>query len=583
MRDRAVNADIVVMNHALFCCLQKGNSLLQAKTARKVAYCVFDECHKLPDRVRDNFSEEVNLASIKDTLDLLGKTYKAIQNSIHKMPESVMSNTSYGADLVRSDQENLMDKCTNDCNDAFETLYSEGFSNRYTNDDYTFRDGVRELDISTVLQKTGLVKSEADFVDNLQLDRLVHFCYRATLTLSKVSAFVQQEIHTMQSIIDAMHGNVQGTQPNIIEVGKQLDSDFAIFKELGERIKEIGGFLKRWLPEMRRGQSFTEVDYYRWYTKTENKALTLTLSPYAPSKEFTEKVLNAEFFADTHFVFASATIKTERSSGTEIGAIEIDNYQGYDSFMHSLGLQQTNTKVLSAESPFDYHQHALLCVPRELRYNTSIVDKIAMIKRAIDATPGGIFILCTSYTAVDEFAKCLRKNRDFTKRKILSQTDSSNRTKLINDFKRAGSAILIGTKSFWEGVDVPGSALSMVVIDKLPFPQKTIELRAAQVQYLRDNNVFGADHLATIDDTRLPNIGYQVFSGVDIPATIIDLKQGIGRLLRSESDVGVVVIFADGLKQQNGKRYRQTIMQALPDYSYTENVQDLVDFWRKRA
>jgi ATP-dependent DNA helicase DinG len=169
----------------------------------------------------------------------------------------------------------------------------------------------------------------------------------------------------------------------------------------------------------------------------------------------------------------------------------------------------------------------------------------------IEASGGRAFLLCTTIRAVNRAAKRLRE--EFDKRKLpfpLMVQGEAGRTELLDRFRVAGNAVLIGSQSFWEGVDVRGEALSLVIIDKLPFSPPDDPVLAARIDALERKGLNGFVHH-------------------QLPAAIINLKQGAGRLIRDETDRGVLMICDPRLIS---KPYGRRIWQSLPPFSRTRDV-----------
>jgi ATP-dependent DNA helicase DinG len=206
---------------------------------------------------------------------------------------------------------------------------------------------------------------------------------------------------------------------------------------------------------------------------------------------------------------------------------------------------------MTLPSPFDYSNQALLYVPRNLPqpsspYFTDAVFDAAL--PAIEASGGGVFMLCTTLRAVDRMAARLRDAIDARgwPYPLLVQGEAS-RTELLDRFRQYGNAVLVGSQSFWEGVDVRGDALSLVVIDKLPFASPDDPVLAARLDAL----------------TRK---GLSPFAVHQLPQAVITLKQGAGRLIRAETDRGVLMICDPRLVE---KPYGRRIWQSLPPFRRT--------------
>ena len=213
-----------------------------------------------------------------------------------------------------------------------------------------------------------------------------------------------------------------------------------------------------------------------------------------------------------------------------------------------------NETAQSWPSPFDYGSQGMLYVPENLPQPNSLDYTDAVIDAAlpmIEASGGRAFLLCTTIRAVNRAAERLRE--EFDKRKLpfpLMVQGEAGRTELLDRFRAAGNAVLIGSQSFWEGVDVRGEALSLVIIDKLPFSPPDDPVLAARIDALERKGLNGFVHH-------------------QLPAAIINLKQGAGRLIRDETDRGVLMICDPRLIS---KPYGRRIWQSLPPFSRTRDA-----------
>ncbi|VVD75278.1 putative ATP-dependent helicase DinG [Pandoraea communis] len=224
-------------------------------------------------------------------------------------------------------------------------------------------------------------------------------------------------------------------------------------------------------------------------------------------------------------------------------------------FMHyaaQLGLDAG--KSLSLASPFDYPNQSLLYVPRGLPQPSSPGFTDAVLDAALpvlEVSGGRAFVLCTTLRAVNRAAERLRE--EFDRRgwpyPLLVQGEAS-RTELLDRFRALGNAVLIGSQSFWEGVDVRGEALSLVIIDKLPFAPPDDPVLAARLDALTKK-------------------GLSPFAVHQLPQAVITLKQGAGRLIRSEGDRGVLMICDPRLVD---KPYGRRIWQSLPPFKRTREL-----------
>jgi len=213
-------------------------------------------------------------------------------------------------------------------------------------------------------------------------------------------------------------------------------------------------------------------------------------------------------------------------------------------------------------SPFDYAQQGLLFVPQNLPQPNSLGYTDAVIDCAlpiIEAAGGRTFFLCTTLRAVKRAAERLAE--EFKLRGLnfpLFVQGERGRTELLDQFRAAGNGVLIGSQSFWEGVDVRGDALSLVIIDKLPFAPPDDPVLAARIEVMEKQGKNGFMHHS-------------------LPEAIINLKQGAGRLIRDEGDRGVLMICDPRLIS---KPYGRRIWQSLPPFKRTRETAEVVEFFR---
>ena len=209
------------------------------------------------------------------------------------------------------------------------------------------------------------------------------------------------------------------------------------------------------------------------------------------------------------------------------------------------GLRVAETVVAS---PFDYPTQSLLAIPTDLprpggrtgaeahhRATEEVVHRVATI------TDGGLFALFTSHAALRSVAAGLRARGAHGRWPLFVQGEAG-RSALLRRFTRSGAALLLGTASFWEGVDVPGRPLRALVIQKLPFRVPTEPMTEARVEVMEER-------------------GENAFRDFMIPDAALRLKQGVGRLIRSRTDRGAVLVLDDRLLR---RRYGRRLLEALP-------------------
>ena len=234
----------------------------------------------------------------------------------------------------------------------------------------------------------------------------------------------------------------------------------------------------------------------------------------------------------------------------------------FSHFSEQMGLTDEPSKTWP--SPFNYEQQGLLYVPQGLPDPNSIGYTDAVLDLAlpvIEAAGGKTFLLCTTLRAVKRAAERLRD--EFEKRGLpypLFIQGDKGRTELLDQFRKAGNGVLIGSQSFWEGVDVRGDALSLVIIDKLPFAPPDDPVLAARIEVMEKQGKNGFMHHT-------------------LPEAIINLKQGAGRLIRDEGDRGVLMLCDPRVIS---KPYGKRIWQSLPAFKRTREQADAVAFFQNK-
>ena len=234
---------------------------------------------------------------------------------------------------------------------------------------------------------------------------------------------------------------------------------------------------------------------------------------------------------------------------------------GFGYFRQQTGAPRKRAIERVIESPFDYPNQALLYTPNGLtpQYGPGedayVLNLGREIWRLIQASRGRAFVLCTSTRRMNELHDLISPHLDYN---CYCQGGGLSRAELLDLFQNdATGAVLFATRSFWEGVDIPGSALSLVIIDKLPFTPHRDPVVQYRQQLIRDR-------------------GGNPFDEMTLPEAILALKQGVGRLIRTETDRGVIAILDSRI---NTKRYGQKIIASLPRARRTRRIQDVRAFF----
>ncbi|MDQ7090261.1 MAG: ATP-dependent DNA helicase [Methylococcales bacterium] len=272
----------------------------------------------------------------------------------------------------------------------------------------------------------------------------------------------------------------------------------------------------------------------RWY-ETHRLSFTLGSTPLEISTEFRS-------FMQQHkasWIFTSATLSIAKR---------------FDHFKKTLGLEAIPS--YHWDSPFDYPNQALFYHPKGLPQpnDADAIERIIEFALPVlKASQGRAFFLFTSYRNLNRAEELLKDKLDYS---LLVQ-GSRPKTVLLDEFKRDGNAILLGTSSFWEGVDVRGEALSCVIIDKLPFASPFEPVLKARLAAMKKQ-------------------GRNGFFEYQVPAAAIALRQGVGRLIRDIDDRGVLMVCDPRLLK---RAYGQTFLDSVPNMQRTRDIKEVEKFF----
>ena len=274
-------------------------------------------------------------------------------------------------------------------------------------------------------------------------------------------------------------------------------------------------------------------DFIRWY-ETSKTGFQLHSTPLNIAVKFRELVCEQE----RAIIFTSATLAV---SGN------------FTYYQQQLGLENASTDVWPG--PFNYTEQALFYLPRDLPepndpgHTTKVVE---LAEQLIKISRGRVFLLFTSFRALNEASSMLAGRLDYP---LLVQGEAP-RHELLQRFRQAGNAVLLGTGSFWEGVDVKGDALSVVIIDKLPFAAPDDPVLQARSRAVR-------------------SAGHNPFMTLQLPQAVVALRQGAGRLIRSVDDRGVFILCDTRLVS---KSYGKIFTRSLPPMKRTRDFPEVSAF-----
>ncbi|EQA12009.1 ATP-dependent DNA helicase [Glaesserella parasuis] len=449
-RRRALEADVVVVNHHLFCADMAVKETGFGELIPDAELIIFDEAHQLPDIASQYFGQSLTSRQLFDICKDSNIVYRTELKDLAQLGKA-------------SDH---LQKVVQD----FRLLLGDGNK----------RGNLREI-----LQDPKVVEGFAKLNENIDF----------------LSEVVKKSLGRSET----------------------LDKIFERLAEVKAQLKRLG--------------DTSVVGYCYWY-EINGRSFGLHITPLTVADKFGEQMRANQ----VGWIFTSATL--------EVGG-------KFDHFCQRLGIENAEQMVL--QSPFDYARQSLLCVPRYLpdtNKSHTLTELGQLLKPVIEANNGRCFLLCTSYFMMRGLADFLREQSSLS---VLLQGETS-KSRLLEKFVAEPNSVLVATQSFWEGIDVRGDALSLVIIDKLPFTAPDEPLLKARME---DCKLQGGDP----------------FNDIQIPEAVITLKQGVGRLIRDVTDRGAVIICDARLVM---RQYGSTFLKSLPPSKRTRDLAKVLTFLKEK-
>ncbi|MDG4923185.1 ATP-dependent DNA helicase [Glaesserella parasuis] len=449
-RRRALEADVVVVNHHLFCADMAVKETGFGELIPDAELIIFDEAHQLPDIASQYFGQSLTSRQLFDICKDSNIVYRTELKDLAQLGKA-------------SDH---LQKVVQD----FRLLLGDGNK----------RGNLREI-----LQDPKVIEGFAKLNENIDF----------------LSEVVKKSLGRSET----------------------LDKIFERLAEVKAQLKRLG--------------DTSVVGYCYWY-EINGRSFGLHITPLTVADKFGEQMRANQ----VGWIFTSATL--------EVGG-------KFDHFCQRLGIENAEQMVL--QSPFDYARQSLLCVPRYLpdtNKSHTLTELGQLLKPVIEANNGRCFLLCTSYFMMRGLADFLREQSSLS---VLLQGETS-KSRLLEKFVAEPNSVLVATQSFWEGIDVRGDALSLVIIDKLPFTAPDEPLLKARME---DCKLQGGDP----------------FNDIQIPEAVITLKQGVGRLIRDVTDRGAVIICDARLVM---RQYGSTFLKSLPPSKRTRDLAKVLTFLKEK-
>lgn len=449
-RRKALEADVVVVNHHLFCADMAVKETGFGELIPDAELIIFDEAHQLPDIASQYFGQSLTSRQLFDICKDSNIVYRTELKDLAQLGKA-------------SDH---LQKVVQD----FRLLLGDGNK----------RGNLREI-----LQDPKVVEGFAKLNENIDF----------------LSEVVKKSLGRSET----------------------LDKIFERLAEVKAQLKRLG--------------NTSVVGYCYWY-EINGRSFGLHITPLTVGDKFGEQMRANQ----VGWIFTSATL--------EVGG-------KFDHFCQRLGIENAEQMVL--QSPFDYARQSLLCVPRYLpdtNKSHTLTELGQLLKPVIEANNGRCFLLCTSYFMMRGLADFLREQSSLS---VLLQGETS-KSRLLEKFVAEPNSVLVATQSFWEGIDVRGDALSLVIIDKLPFTAPDEPLLKARME---DCKLQGGDP----------------FNDIQIPEAVITLKQGVGRLIRDVTDRGAVIICDSRLVM---RQYGSTFLKSLPPSKRTRDLAKVLTFLKEK-
>lgn len=502
-KNEAQDADIIITNHSL---------LLSNLTAEKTFlpefdYAIIDEAHHFEKVASQYFGRTLDYLTTRLLLSQFGQNdQRLLFHELELILDALIANKGNLTPTIKINQ--LAADLSYEMDEFFKltALYAKSSTPE--------RRGINRAKVRFLREKGGKEKNA-----------LIHSAERFAFLLKDLQNAISERLELIKNHKEILTSKQRGKMEEIISFSNELE-------ELRNTVQDC--FIKE-----SNDVKWIEIDF-----RSQQNVTTFYAQP-----AFVAASLKERFFSvKSGVVLTSATLTINNS---------------FDYMINEMGLVKETTLTMNIPSPFDYKNQVKLLIPEDLpEVNaTGLEDYVIAITEHIitvaEATKGRMLILFTAHDMLKKTFELIKESGFLNDYAMIAQgITSGSRSRLTRNFKRYEKAILLGTSSFWEGIDIPGEDLSCLVIVRLPFSPPDEPLTEAKCQIIKQQ-------------------GGNAFTEYSLPEAILRFKQGFGRLIRSDKDRGIMMVFD---KRIISAKYGKDFLKSIPPVPMKKgNIEELVE------
>lgn len=502
-KNEAQDADIIITNHSL---------LLSNLTAEKTFlpefdYAIIDEAHHFEKVASQYFGRTLDYLTTRLLLSQFGQNdQRLLFHELESILDALIANKGNLTPTIKINQ--LAADLSYEMDEFFKltALYAKSSTPE--------RRGINRAKVRFLREKGGKEKNA-----------LIHSAERFAFLLKDLQNAISERLELIKNHKEILSSKQRGKMEEIISFSNELE-------ELRNTVQDC--FIKE-----SNDVKWIEIDF-----RSQQNVTTFYAQP-----AFVAASLKERFFSvKSGVVLTSATLTINNS---------------FDYMINEMGLVKETTLTMNIPSPFDYKNQVKLLIPEDLpEVNaTGLEDYVIAITEHIitvaEATKGRMLILFTAHDMLKKTFELIKESGFLNDYAMIAQgITSGSRSRLTRNFKRYEKAILLGTSSFWEGIDIPGEDLSCLVIVRLPFSPPDEPLTEAKCQIIKQQ-------------------GGNAFTEYSLPEAILRFKQGFGRLIRSDKDRGIMMVFD---KRIISAKYGKDFLKSIPPVPMKKgNIDELVE------